>query len=395
MADVLKAAEFIRYTEQVYVERTRSEAKEFYAVHEQVGATLKTITSCHKDFDKAVKTMHNKLVLKVTSVSLAKQEEYKRKAAAVRSAISHDYESFVDTYSPSLALLTSLLESGDKHRLEHALFFHALRGHITSLEKVQAKFSEEACENQKPIPTFSFYPANWTLADATSMMMARQQERPRLPRSCYYTLPIHNLARAPHASLRWFYLQDEEDLLALRASMLMDPQYTPVKGNLTPFRLYGKRPHPVKIIIYGWPKHGILDEEVTTIIHQLHLPISDNLVPLSKGKIPFMDGRLDYLDCFTWALLTKRSGHIDGIPFCFRMGVGEDDGASPLHAWFSISHVGRKTLTPRDIPFNLEKNILAECGIQCIVNTQKLDNNWLQAACHTGRFDISEQHASH
>jgi hypothetical protein len=121
MADVIKAAELICHTEQVYVELTRSEDKKYYAVHEQVGVNLKTITACHKDFDKAVKTMHNKLVLKVPSVSLAKQKEYKTKAAAVRSAIANDYESFVDAYSPSLALLTSLLETGDKHRLEHVL----------------------------------------------------------------------------------------------------------------------------------------------------------------------------------------------------------------------------------------------------------------------------------
>ena len=79
MADVIKAAELICYTEQVYVELARSEAKKSYAVHEQVGVALKAITSCHKDFDKAVKTMHSKLVLKVPSVSIAKQKEYKQR----------------------------------------------------------------------------------------------------------------------------------------------------------------------------------------------------------------------------------------------------------------------------------------------------------------------------
>ena len=73
MADVLKAAELICYTEQVYVELARSEAKKSYAVHEQVGVALKAISSCHKDFDKAVKAMHSKLVLKVPSVSIAKR----------------------------------------------------------------------------------------------------------------------------------------------------------------------------------------------------------------------------------------------------------------------------------------------------------------------------------
>jgi hypothetical protein len=77
------------------------------------------------------------------------------------------------------------------------------------------------------------------------------------------------------------------------------------------------------------------------------------------------------------------------------MEVGEDDGAASLHAWFNLSHVGRSSLLPQDIPFNLERNILSLCGVQCIINTQKLENNWLQTTCHTGRFDISVQHASH
>jgi hypothetical protein len=37
--------------------------------------------------------------------------------------------------------------------------------------------------------------------------------------------------------------------------------------------------------------------------------------------------------------------------------------------------------------------IFQSSGVTCIVNTQKLEFNWLQAACHTGRFDISVQHA--
>ena len=114
---------------------------------------------------------------------------------------------------------------------------------------------------------------------------------------------------------------------------------------------------------------------------------------MSTSKIPYVDVRLEYLDVFTWTLLSKRSGHIRNFPLCFRMGVGEDDGTSPLHAWFHLSHAGRMSLTPHDIPFNLERMIHQLSGVTCIINTQKLENNWLQATCHTGRFDISVQHA--
>ena len=174
--------------------------------------------------------------------------------------------------------------------------------------------------------------------------------------------------------------------------MLLDPAYKSA-DEATPFKLFGTKKKPVKIIIYGWDKTVLLDSDARRYIHLLKLPISQTLVIMSTGKIPYVDVRLEYLDVFTWALLSKRSGHIKHFPFCFRMGVGEDDGAAPLHAWCNLNHAGRMSLTPHDIPFNLERMVLEASGVTIIINTQKLENNWLQATCHTGRFDISVQHA--
>jgi hypothetical protein len=162
--------------------------------------------------------------------------------------------------------------------------------------------------------------------------------------------------------------------------MLLDPDYKSVDGK-TPFKLFGKNKKPVKIIIYGWQKNLLLDTDACAYIHRLELPLSQTLVPISNVKIPYVDVRLEYLDSFTWALLSKRSGHIEHFPFCFRMGVGEDDGAAPLHAWFNLNHAGRTSLTPNDIPFNLEHMIIQSSVVRCIINTQKLENNWLQAPC--------------
>jgi hypothetical protein len=81
--------------------------------------------------------------------------------------------------------------------------------------------------------------------------------------------------------------------------MILGPDFNSVDGASTPFCVYGKKKRPVKLVIYGWPKNLILDDDVCAYIHRLQLPISHKLFPISKGKIPYVDVRLEYLDCST------------------------------------------------------------------------------------------------
>jgi hypothetical protein len=43
--------------------------------------------------------------------------------------------------------------------------------------------------------------------------------------------------------------------------MLLDPAYKSADG-ATPFKLFGTKKKPVKIIIYGWQKNVLLDDDV-------------------------------------------------------------------------------------------------------------------------------------
>ena len=100
------------------------------------------------------------------------------------------------------------------------------------------------------------------------MMLARSRDKPRLPRSCFYNVPTYGRARAPHASADWFCVENDTDLLDLRATMVLDPAFKSVDG-ATPFKLFGTKKKPVKIIIYGWQKNLLLDTDACNYIHRL------------------------------------------------------------------------------------------------------------------------------
>lgn len=120
------------------------------------------------------------------------------------------------------------------------------------------------------------------------MMLARSRGKPRFPRSCYYSIPLYARARAPHTSLNWFCVDNEEDFLDLRSSMLRNPEFQPLKGTSTPFPYIWERETTCQAC-YLRPEDLILDDEVCAYIHRLQLSISQKLVPISKGKIPYVN----------------------------------------------------------------------------------------------------------
>lgn len=113
MAPVITAGELICNTEKTFVDESFVEASKLDEEHQLVRETIDTITSRHAAFDKAVATMHSKLVLKVPSVSHADQAIYKTNARALKSMMDKDLEEFESTYSvPLVSLVPHLQEEG-------------------------------------------------------------------------------------------------------------------------------------------------------------------------------------------------------------------------------------------------------------------------------------------
>jgi hypothetical protein len=285
MAEVIATGELITAAEQAFIDKSFVDSQKLESVYKYVIDSLNTIKSRHDAFTKAVDNMHNTIPFLVPAVSVQAQTIYKAQATALSIMIKADDDDFEATFSGPLTLLSSHLQQGSQHRLQHASFYHTLCAHIEALKAVKAKFMDEHCPKQNPIPTFSFYPEQWKIADTTSMMLARSRDKPRLPRACYYNVPTYGRARAPHASADWFCVENDTDLLDLRDNMLLDPAYKSADG-ATPLKLFGTKKKPVKIIIYGWKKNVLLDDDVRSYIHLLKLPISQTLVIMSTGKFP-------------------------------------------------------------------------------------------------------------
>jgi hypothetical protein len=177
-----------------------------------------------------------------------------------------------------------------------------------------------------------------------------------------------------------------------REMMELDPtNLSDVKGET--FRKFGKKNRDVRIMAYGWDS-SFTSSDVTEAIYRMNLPFMQQLEPSVGNDVPSVDIRLYYLDVFTWWLLSIRTGHINGIVMSFRKAVGEGDGSLPLHAWCNITNAARNKFKPTDFPYAVEQRIKTNTGIDVIINTMNLKNNWLEATCITGRLDLVVQKPS-
>jgi hypothetical protein len=171
MAEVIATGELICATEQAFIDRSFSESQRLEQVYKFVVASLNTIKSRHEAFTNAVEQMHNKLVFIVPGVPVQAQAIYKAQAAALALKIQDDDGEFEATFSGSMTLLSSHLQQGSQHRLQHASFYHSLCSYVEALKNIKAKFMDQHCPKQKPVPTFSFYPEQWKTADATIQLI--------------------------------------------------------------------------------------------------------------------------------------------------------------------------------------------------------------------------------
>ena len=173
MSEVIATGELINAAEQAFIDKSFTESQKLEPVYKYVIDSLNTIKSRHDAFAKAVDKMHNKIPFLVPAVSVQHQTKYKAQATALSDRIKADDEEFESAFAGPLTTLASHLQQGNQHRLQHASFYHTLCAHIEGLKAVKAKFMDEHCPKQDPIPTFSFYPDQWKIADTTSMMLAR------------------------------------------------------------------------------------------------------------------------------------------------------------------------------------------------------------------------------
>ena len=242
----------------------------------------------------------------------------------------------------------------------------------------------------------SLYPDKWPMGTSRDAESQRgdKARRPRIPASPYQHLPVTQKAMAPHTGIEWWETNpDDRDIMKQRELMECDPVNLSDAGDGT-FRKYGKKSRDVRILAYGWDK-SFTSSDVQDAIYKMKLPLMQQLEPSIGRGIPSVDIRLHHLDVFTWWLLKTRSGHINGIMMSFRMAVGEGDGAQPLHAWCHITNVARHTFEPSDFPYEVEQRIKRNTGIDIIINTMNLKNDWLEATCMTGRLDCAVQKPSH
>ena len=91
------------------------------------------------------------------AVSFHHQTKYKAQATALSDRIKADDEEFETTFAGPLTTLSSHLQQGSQHRLQHASFYHTLCAHIEALKAVKAKFMDEHCPKQDPKYAFELF----------------------------------------------------------------------------------------------------------------------------------------------------------------------------------------------------------------------------------------------
>ena len=316
--------------------------------------------------------------------------------ARLANTIDQSVAEYLNLNMSNQTNLETTIHHGTQRYNAHRNLYFTLIVHMAELKKTSDKYTGTSMPAKAIRPAMSLYPDQWTMGSSRDAESQRgdRARRPRIPASPYQHLPVTQRAMAPHTGIDWWETNsDDRDILKHRELMEQDPNNLSEVEDET-FRKYGKKRRDVRIMAYGWDT-SFTSSDVEEAIYKMNLPLMQQLVPSTGKDIPSVDIRLHYLDVFTWWLLKTRSGHIDGITMSFRMAVGEGDGAQPLHAWCNITNAARKTFDPSDFPYVVEEHVKRHTGIDIVINTMNLKNNWLEATCITGRLDCAVQKPAH
>jgi hypothetical protein len=231
----------------------------------------------------------------------------------------------------------------------------------------------------------SLYEELWKMPTPESMTRTRiaastKTADPFAMSSPYFRLPVPWRALAPHAGYCWWeaiQANPAHNIKLIRQTMLdelpsaesddgvqdvtdseqMDEDISNDDDDqpTTPFPLLSAK--SVHIVAYGWDSKLTTFYDIIDAIESLQFPLTEELEPKKVAGVTKVDIHLSCMDTFTWALLQLRTGWIvtgtTGILISFRISVGDAATTGKLHAWCSLTAVGRDLLQPRNIPYTI------------------------------------------